>query len=124
METAELEAKVYSALTNNADLTDLLSEGAKSVFHLQAPSGDETRTPIIVYSPISDVPILHGDDTEELHRVIIRIHIITDDGEYSEIYQAVKRVMIGLGFWRMQTTPIVGRGKKMLAADFKIVIGG
>lgn len=124
METAELESRVYSALISDEILTGLLSDGAESVFHLQAPADDYPRSPIIVYSPISDVPVLNGDNKETLHRVIMRIHIITDDGAYSTIYQAVKRVMVDLGFSRTQTTPISGRGKKMLAADFKIVIGG
>ncbi len=124
METSELEATVYAGLIADEILMGLLPEGAESVFHLQAPSDEYPRTPIIVYSPISDVPVLHADNAEELHRVIIRIHIITVDGAYDEIYRAVKRVMSELGFTRVQATPIAGRGKKMLAADFRIVIGG
>lgn len=124
METAELEAKVYAALTADGTLTGLLLDGSKSVFHIQAPAGDYSRTPLIVYSTVSDVPILHGDDAEEMHRVIIRIHIITDDGEYAGMYESVKRVMYAIGFSRHQTTALVDRGKKMLAADFKITMGG
>lgn len=124
METATLEAKVYAALTADGTLTGLLPAGAQAIFHMQAPGGDYSRTPLIVYSTVSDVPILHGDDAEEMHRVILRIHIITDDGEYAGIYEAVKRVMYAIGFSRHQTTALVDKGKKMLAADFKITTGG
>jgi len=124
METAELEEKIYSALVNDTELMDLLPDKEKSIFHLQAPSDDYPRNPIIVYTPISDVPVLAGDDLEALHRVIIRIHIITVDGAYRGIYGALKRIMNEVGFSRYQTTPIIGRGKKILTADFKIVIGG
>ncbi len=124
METAELEEKLYSALINDTELMDLLPDREKSIFHLQAPSDDYPRNPIIVYTPISDVPVLATDDLETLHRVLIRIHIITVDGAYRGIYGAIRRIMCGLGFSRYQTTPITGRGKKILTADFKIIIGG
>ena len=81
--------------------------------------------PILVYTPISDVPVLHGDNAENLHRVTIRIHIITGEVDYSEIYAAVKRLMTALGFTRVQATPFIDAdGKRMLVVDFKIVIGG
>lgn len=124
METSELEAKVYAGLIGDEQMTSLLSDGAESVYHMQAPSGDYSRTPLMVYTAISDVPSLHSDDAETLHRVTIRIHIITDDGGYAEIYEHVKRIMSDIGFTRLQTTPIRDRGKKMLAADFRILIGG
>lgn len=124
METVELEEAVYSALINDEILMGLLPAREQAVFHLQAPSGDYPRAPTIVYTPISDVPVLAGDNAEQLHRVLIRIHIITDDGNYADIYKAIKRIMSDIGFSRLQTTPIAARGKKMLAADFKIIIGG
>ena len=45
-------------------------------------------------------------------------------GDYADLYKAIKRIMNELGFSRQQTTPLADRGKKMLAADFKIIIGG
>lgn len=124
MDTAQLEAEVYSALVGDEILMGLLPKGSKSIFHLQAPSVYPDY-PILVYTPISDVPVLHGDNTENLHRVTIRIHIITGDADYSEIYAAVKRLMTGLRFTRVQTTPFIDEdGKRMLVVDFKIVIGG
>ena len=124
METSELEAKIYAALSGDEQLMRLLPDGAAAIFHMQAASEEYPRTPTLVYSVVSDVPTLHADNAEALHRVVVRIHIITIDGEYAQIYQEIKRVMTELGFTRRQTTPIVGRGRKMLAADFKIVIGG
>ena len=123
METAQLEEKIYAALTGDSELMGLLPKGSKSIFHLQAPS-EYPDYPILVYSPISDVPVLHGDDVENLHRVTIRIHIITGDADYSKIYSAVKRLMTGLEFTRVQARPLIDGGKRMLVVDFKIVIGG
>jgi len=121
METAQLEADVYSELINDTEIMELLPKGESSIFHLQAPAVYPDY-PILVYTPISDVPVLHGDNLEELHSVIIRVHIIAQD--YSALYSAVKRVMASLGFTRIQTTPYMEDGKKILIADFKKIIGG
>lgn len=122
METSELEEKIFSALKNDKKILELLPDGESSIFHLQAPSV-VSDFPILVYSPISDVPILQGDNFEKLHRVTIRIHIIAD-GDYSEIYSEVKRIMTESGFTRVQSTPFIEDGKKIMAADFKKIIGG
>lgn len=124
METVQLEEKVYAALLADEILMDLLPNREQSIFHLQAPAGEYPREPCIVYTPISDVPVLAADNAEELHRVLMRIHIITEDGNYADIYKAIKRIMSELGFSRQQATPLADRGKKMLAVDFKIIIGG
>lgn len=121
METTQLEADVFSALKNDTEIMGLLPKGESSIFHFQAPAVYPDY-PILVYTPISDVPILHGDNREKLHSVIIRIHIIAED--YSALYSAVKRVMADLEFTRIQATPFIEDGKRMLIADFKKVIGG
>ena len=121
METCALEEKVYSALLADTEIMGLLPQGEGSIFYLQAPAVYPDY-PILIYTPISDVPILHGDNKEKLHRVTIRIHIIADD--YWALYSAVKRVMAELDFTRVQATPIIDGGKKIMVADFKIVIGG
>ena len=122
MELSTLEEKIYSALLADTEIMELLPQGESSIFHLQAPAVYPDY-PILVYTPIGDVPILHGDNREKLHRVAIRIHIIADD--YWALYSAVKRVMAELDFTRVNTTLFADEnGKRMLIADFKIVIGG
>ena len=76
METFELEEEVRTALIENADLMAVLPNGINGIYHYVAPAADPTRYPIIVYSPISDVPAMHGDNREVAHRVTIRIHVI------------------------------------------------
>lgn len=122
METAELENEIYSAFINDEVLMGLLYNRESSIFHLQAPSV-YPNYPILVYSPISDVPVLHGDNRETLHRVTIRVHIINGENDYSEIYSEVKRIMSELGFTRLQATPFVDEYEKfMLIVDFKIIL--
>lgn len=120
METAELEAQVYSALSGDSSLTAMLAKGTDSIFHLQAPGDTRERYPALVYAPVSDVPVLAGDDMEIAHRVTIRLHIITLDGRYENIYRCVHRIMEGLGFARFQTTPYVDDGQRILMVDYRI----
>ena len=94
METAELETQVYSALSGDPFLTAMLAKGADSIFHLQAPGDTRARYPALVYAPVSDVPVLIGDDVELAHRVTIRLHIITLDGRYGDIYRCVQICII------------------------------
>ncbi len=124
METARLEEMVYSALKNNTELMELLANGESSIFHLKAPAVDPAF-PYLVYTPISDVPNLFGDNKEFLHRVTIRIHIVTGDEDYFEPYSVVKNIMVDLGFTRLQATPFIDEHNiRMLIVDFKIITGG
>lgn len=120
METKRLEELVYSALINDTELMGLLENRQSSIFHLQAPSVYPDY-PILVYSPIDDTPILHGDNKEYLHRVTIRIHIIAEN--YSEFFLAIKRIMSNLNFTRLKSIPYIEDGKKMLITDFKKIVG-
>ncbi len=120
METMELEAQVYLALTSDSALIALLAKGTKSIFHLQAPGDNNTRYPYLVYSPISDVPALVGDDIEVTHRVTIRIHVVTIDGQYNVIYRHINRIMQEMGFTRVQTTQYIDDGQKVLITDYRI----
>ena len=125
METHELENEVYAALTGNVELLDVLPLREKAIFHYAAPSADPKRYPIIVYSTISDVPALAGDNREVAHRVTIRIHVIaalrrteTDKQNFIAACRLVKNIMEDLGFVRRQTTPFVDDGKLMNIYDF------
>lgn len=122
METSEVEEKIYSALKNNNTIMGLLPNGESSIFHLQAPETSPAY-PILVYRPISDDPILHCDNQEYLHRVTIRIQIITIDGNYTPLYLAIKKLMAALDFTRLHSVPIVQNGKKLLTIDFKKIVG-
>ena len=119
METAQLEQEVYMALKNDETIKGLLLD--KSFFHNRAPSVYPDY-PILVYSVISDVPVLHGDNLENLHRVTVRIYIIVEEDKYPPLYESVRQVMSQLGFIRLQSTPFIDEdGKFMMITDFKIV---
>lgn len=124
MKTVEIEEAVYSALINNETLIGLLANADKSIFHYVAPEVFPDL-PILVYSPIDDIPVVHGDNLEYLHNVTIRIHIVHGEKEYSQIYSEVKNIMQALGFTRVNTTPYTSHdGVRMLIADFEIITGG
>lgn len=120
METIALEDAVYTAMAGDMSLVALLPNGEESIFHLQAPSDTVTRYPVIVYSPISDVPALSADDFEAAHRVTIRLHILTRDGQYSAIQRHIHRILQGLGFVRVQTMPYREDGEIVLITDYRI----
>lgn len=123
METYELEEEMFSALVDDESLIELLPSGAKSIFHYVAPA--TLKYPAVVYSPISDVPILSGDNREIAHSVTIRVHVITKQdctkAELEAFRKAcgrVKKIMTGLGFARVRTLPHVENGQSMLIFDF------
>ena len=124
METVEIETNVYTSFKENTTLMGLLANADKSIFHYVAPEVFPDL-PILVYSAISDEPILHGDNIEKLHNVTIRIHIVYGEHDYSQIYSEVKNIMQELGFTRVNTTPYESHdGVKMLITDFEIITGG
>ena len=128
METSELESQVYNALISNENLAGMLprmTDGSLPVFHLAAPAGDVKRYPVLVYAPISDVPVLFTDDEETFHSVTIRISIVTNDGQYSEIYKIIRQIMTKeLDFKRVNAVPKIDFefDKIILDADFKTMI--
>jgi hypothetical protein len=120
VETADIEAAVYDALKSDTELTALLANGADSIFHMQAPSDLGSRYPVIVYATISDVPAIAGDDGEITHRVSMRIHIMTLNGDYAGLYRQVCKDMASLGFSRYQAYSYVEDGQIIMIADFRI----
>ena len=126
METTELEAQVYDALTSNQKLMGMLPKGGDvPIYHLFAPAGDTQRYPILVYLPIRDVPVDYGDDEETFHRVTIRISIVTSDGQYSELNKVIREIMTQqLEFVRVNTTPAIDFEYKkiILNAEYQKVI--
>lgn len=91
-------AVTMQALKENTELCEMLAEGSKSIYHLQSP--DAGTYPILIVSIPSDVPECESDNTETLHRVTIRIHILTENGAFTNIYNKVNEIMTGLRFNR------------------------
>ena len=125
METTILEAQVFDAMIMKSELMELLPNGAESIYHTVAPSVLPKKYPLIVYSAISDVPTLNGDDKEIAHRVTIRIHVITAErntiverNKFATACRLVKEIMTSLNFRRLQTTPYIEDGKAVLVFDY------
>ena len=110
-------AEIYAALKEDEELTSKLAGGQKGIYHVHGP--DAGSYPVVVYSTLSDVPALHADNAEIERRVTVRIHIMTKDGQYGAIYADVRRILLGLGFMRVQTTEIYDDGLRILVADFR-----
>lgn len=122
METYELENEIYAALIGNTKLMEILPNGAESIYHYASPSVLPNRYPIIVYSPISDVPALRGDNRELAHRVTIRIHVIAGSKILDEscfaASQYIRQIMYLLGYFRQQTTQFIDEGHAMIMHYF------
>lgn len=125
METHELESVVCNALKGNIELMNALPLGENAVYHHVAPTVEPKRYPIIVYSPISDVPHVSGDNREQAHRITIRIHVIAsqkrfeaDENNFITACRLIREIMLGLGFVRRQTVPFSEDGKIMRILDF------
>ena len=110
-------AEIYAAFSQDTGLISKLAGGKNGIYHVHGP--DAGSYPVIVYSTLSDVPALHADNAEIERRVTVRIHIMTKDGQYGAIYADVRRLLLGLGFMRVQTTEIYDGGLLILVADYR-----
>lgn len=108
--------EVVSSLKHSQSLLKLLHSGASSICHLRMLEAG--KNPHIVYSIISDVPALSGDDGEVIRRVTIRIHIITNNGEYFPIAEEVEKVMRPLRWRRVQTLEHMEDEQEILTIDY------
>ena len=115
-----IKEQVYAALTSSRELTSLLAKDrrGRGIYPGQSPNAGSY--PILVYSIISDVPALVADGEEMERRVTARIHILTKDGHYAEIYSALQKVMLGLGFMRSQSVEITEKDLFILCVDYRI----
>ena len=94
MTPSELQRQVKAALeTISARVTKDFSEY-------------EGVYPHIVYSEISNVPALHGDDRENFFRSVYQVAIVTNNDEYEELESAVETAMLNLGFVRSDTQDV------------------
>ena len=90
------------------------------VYHHYSPNNKDF--PNIIYSVISDVPGLHGDDKELNANITIRLYIITKDGVYYNIQKAINNIMVNLGWSRGQSTELTQDNFKVKTLDYKISI--
>lgn len=114
-------AVVMNALKENNELCSLLAEGSKSIYHLQSP--DAGSYPILVVSNISDIPEIQSDNFETLHKVTIRIHIITEDGATTDIYNKVNEIMTQeIGFNRIQMIEFMEDNLFIKMVDYNLIL--
>ena len=118
-----LKEQVYAALMSSRELTSRLVKDRKGRCIYPGQSPDAGSYPILVYNIISDVPALVADGEEMERRVTVRIHILTRDGHYGEIYTALQKVMLRFGFMRGQTVEITEKDLFILCVDYKIGTG-
>lgn len=108
--------EVYRTLSADAALTALLADGAGGVLaDLTDYSG---RYPVVVYSLISDVPVMFGDDMELGQRLTVQISIVTDDGDDAAIAAAVINDLTAIAWTRYSTNRITDGDKRITAIRF------
>ena len=114
-------AVVMNALKENSELCSLLAEGNKSIYHLQSP--DAGSYPILVVSIPSDVPEIQSDNYETLHKTTIRIHIITEDGATTDIYNKINEIMTQeIGFNRIQMIEFMEDNLFIKMVDYNLIL--
>ena len=91
-----------------------------NVYHHYSPKNKDF--PNIIYSIISDVPALHGDDTELNANITIRLYLITKDGNYYGLQKSINNIMTNLGWSRGQSTELTQDNFKVKTLDYKISI--
>ena len=112
-------ATTIKALKSNNELCDLLAEGKKSIYHIKSPNAG--TYPILILTMISDVPEITSDNEEIIHKLTLRIHIVTENGAYTNIYRKLNNIMNGLGYNRRQTTELTDDDLFIKVCDYTIV---
>ena len=114
-------AVVMQNLKDNTELCEMLAEGSKSIYHLQSP--DAGSYPILVVSIPSDVPEIQSDNYETLHKTTIRIHIITEDGATTDIYNKINDIMTQeIGFNRIQMIEFIEDNLFVKMVDYSQIL--
>ena len=118
-----IKEKVYRTLSTSRELTSLLARDRQCRCIYPGISPHAGSYPIIVYNVISDVPALTADGFEMERRVTVRLQILTKDGQYEHIYDAMNKIMKGLGFMRRQSIEMAERDVFVFCVDYVIGIG-
>ena len=108
---------------SSRELTSLLVKDRRCRCIYPSVSPNAGSYPILVYNVISDVPALVADGEEMERRVTVRIHILTKDGRYEQIYDALRKVMLRLGFMRKQSLETAEKDVFVYCVDFVAGIG-
>ena len=92
------------ALMNSETLTSMLANGADSVYHDNAPEDGEY--PIVQYTDVTEVPVLHADNNVVAFQKIIRVTIINNTPvNRSVLKEKVINAMVSAGFsWQSANT--------------------
>lgn len=117
-----MREKIFAALMASNTLIDPLAKDSRGqcLYHCRNPNSG--RYPVLVYSVVADVPAVIADGVELVRRVTIRISILTSDGVYEPMYQEIIRIMLGLGFMRVQTTEEFKNSVFIKSVDFRISV--
>lgn len=118
-----MNEKIFAALNSSEKLNSLLAKDKRGQCIYHGTSPDAGSYPILVYSVISDVPAVVADGEELERRITIRIHITTSDGVFSPIYKEVVKIMLALGFMRVQAVEIIDGDNFVKVVDFRIGTG-
>ena len=118
-----IKEKIFSALNGSENLTKLLAKDSRGqcIYHARSP--DAGSYPILIYSIISDVPAVTADATELERKITLRIHIVTKDGAFEKIYREVVKIILSLGFVRVQATEFFESDEFIKVADFRARLG-
>lgn len=111
-------SEVYQGLKASSDVTKLLAEGQKSIYH--GWSKDAGSYPVLIYGIASDVPHITADNREISHFVTMRIHIVTTNGAFTKLFHAVNAVMVNLGYMRKMCNEVNDDDLRIMVCDYTI----
>lgn len=115
-----IREKVFAALMSSITLTAPLAKDSKNqcLYHCRSPNAGSY--PVLVYWVLADIPAVIADNQELVRRITFRISILTSDAVFEPMYKEIVRIMLGLGFMRVQTTEELQNNLFVKSVDFRI----
>ena len=99
-----LQETIYTKLSEDQALTDLLAEKELSIYNFKSP--DEGTYPVIVFREVDEVP--HHSDDEEYYSIYrFQVSILTLDGNFASIEKLIRKDLKELGFVRTLSTELM-----------------